>query len=190
MDVTKEIDQLTTDLINGYIQRIKLSLSNNLIFKNIPIQINYLCILFFFTESYKMIYDTSKRGSCYNFIRILWCGCFEPNSTITTKFIVQESWTSCLKVKNKCNMSNLRDVRRHQSCCCVIASSLPCCCVNDMADILLYTNGEDHKDNIFALRRISNSFEVFSNISNHLTKLHRDWRAIGRTSGPCIQRIV
>ena len=69
----------------------------------------------------EVIYDASERGNCYNCVRILWCGCFEPYAHITTKYAKEDRWEGCKKIADSMAFENIKDVRRQQTCCCLMA---------------------------------------------------------------------
>jgi len=156
----------------------------------------------------ELIYDSSQRGSCYHCIRVLWCGCCEPNAHITTKYVKENRWEGCTKKADSMAFENIRDVRRQQNCCCLIASFLPCCfCIEDMGDLVLYGSDASEKkkndspgqqlqadrlgleDEKWVLKRISNSFDTFEKITGHLQELHAGWRKLGRNLGRKIAQV-
>merc|ERR1712154_542777 len=145
------------------------------------------------TREEELIYDASSRGSCYNCIRVLWCGCTEPYAHITTKYVKEDRWEGCSKKSDSMAFENIKDVRRQQTCCCLMASFAPCCCcIHDMGDIVLYGSDASEKkkgrsdgvkvkgdveEEKWVLKRISDSFNTFEKITGHLQEIHADWKS-------------
>jgi len=149
------------------------------------------------TTNDDIIYDSSSRGCAYKFLRLLWCGCFEPYHHITAQYVETDYWKGCEQVTDTMAFENIFDVRREQSCCCVIANFLPCfyCCLDDIGDIVIYgtdesdrlASGENSRQN--KLIHVSQSFDTFEKITAHLQEIHQGWRKAGRKIGRNLEQI-
>ena len=147
-----------------------------------------------FHDDNDIIYTAKNRGECYKCFRLLWCGCCEPFATITTSLIREERWENCHRITDSMAFENVYDIRREQTCIWIILNNLPCCpCIDDIGTIVIYGKDEsvtaDGKGDEWKLRRISQSFDVFEDITGHLQMLHADWRKIGRKIGRKINQI-
>merc|ERR1719411_1120649 len=138
----------------------------------------------------KTIYKSEDHeNSCYNCIRLLWCGCCDPEYHITTKFVKSTTCNGCGRTENSMAIEDITDIQRKQCCLWVCAS---CCCPSifpDIATIVLYGadaslgQGGGAPAVPIELSRVKMSTKVFDELSTSISFTHSGWRAKVRKVG-------
>lgn len=143
----------------------------------------------FDTADGELIYESSERGSCYYWMRILWCNCTEPYHKITTKYARIHRWDGCSQVTDSVAMEAISDVSREQDLCCCMASCCCGCCINDFADLILYANDETVASGQVKLKNVANSDQVMTEVTKHLQEIHKGFRQNGKNLGQKLNQI-
>ena len=85
----------------------------------------------------------------------------------------------------KCEMNDISDVTRIQTCCCFICSYCCSCCINDFANITFYgRDGEIDGSDKIIVNNVPNSKQLSNKITRHLQELHKDFRQCGTSFVP------
>jgi len=134
------------------------------------------------------IYDSKERGSCYNCIRVLWCGCCEPYHEITSKYVKILRCTGCGRETDSMSMESIFDIERRQSLFCCLASCCCPCCIEDFGSIHLFGRDKENENGI-ELKHVAHSKKVTETVSKLLEEIHKDFRLQGRNLGEKLQEV-
>ena len=126
-------------------------------------------------ETDRVIYTSDERGCCYNWLRILWCGCCEDSHKVTEKYVRINRWEGCSTVTDSMAMEAISDVTRTQSCCCFLSSCICGCCIHDFGNIKLYGGDETNRDGLL-LHNVAYSKQVSTKLTRHLQQIHETFR--------------